>query len=135
MIASIDIGLKRIGLALCLKNDIVVPQDAIFRKNRNQAADEVDNFLEEWQIKTLIVGFPCEGSDAFSMQKRVKHFISLLKFDGEVVYVNEDFSSFEAKERIKGVVKQKKDGKLDSISAVVILERYLFEKILTCKKT
>lgn len=49
-LASIDIGLKRIGVAISLMNDIVTPQNAIIRKNRNQAALEVNNFLKEWQI-------------------------------------------------------------------------------------
>ncbi len=36
--ASIDIGLKRIGVALCLAASIVTPQEAILRKNRDKAA-------------------------------------------------------------------------------------------------
>ncbi|MDR0468217.1 MAG: Holliday junction resolvase RuvX [Campylobacteraceae bacterium] len=126
--AAIDIGLKRIGVALCLQSDIVVPKSAILRKNRNQAANEVDIFLREWEIEVLIVGLAVDGKSADEMQRRVKHFISLLKFEGKVVYIDEDFSSYEAKEKMKGVVKQKKDGKIDSISAVVILERYLMNK-------
>mgnify|MGYP000712297726 CR=1 FL=1 len=47
-IASIDIGLKRIGVALCLSLDIVTPQEAILRKNRDQAARDVDAFLNEY---------------------------------------------------------------------------------------
>jgi RNase H-fold protein (predicted Holliday junction resolvase) len=33
-LASIDVGLKRIGVAICLSGDIVMPQNAILRKNR-----------------------------------------------------------------------------------------------------
>ena len=126
--AAIDIGLKRIGVALCLQSDIVIPKSAILRKNRNQAANEVDIFLREWEIEVLIVGLAVDGKSADEMQRRVKHFVSLLKFEGEVVYIDEDFSSYEAKEKMKGIVKQKKDGKIDSISAIVILERYLMNK-------
>jgi len=127
-IAAIDIGLKRIGVAFCLQSDIVIPKDAILRKNRDQAANEVDNFLKEWGIEVLIVGFPLEGKSADEMQKRIKHFVSLLKFEGKIIYVDEDFSSYEAKELSKGIFKQKKDGRIDSFSAAVILERYLLNK-------
>lgn len=59
------------------------------------------------------------------MQKRIKHFISLIKFQGEIKWQNEDFSSFEAKELAKGIFKQKKDGRIDSLSAYIILDRFL----------
>ena len=125
MIAAIDIGLKRIGTAICLDEKIVMPQNAIIRKNRNQAAREVDSFLQEWQIKTLIVGLPKGGSSEEEMSRRIEHFVSLLSFEGEVFYHDEYGSSAEAKEMMKGKVKQKRDGKVDSIAAKIILERWL----------
>ncbi len=125
-IASIDVGLKRIGLALCLKNSsIVIPKEAVLRKNRNQAAYEVKEFLDTWNIDKLIVGLPKGGSSEEEMQKRIKHFVSLIDFNGEIVYIDEYGTSIEAKELTKGVFKHKKDGKVDSISAKLILERYL----------
>ncbi|OQX50130.1 MAG: hypothetical protein B5M46_01655 [Epsilonproteobacteria bacterium 4484_20] len=78
--ACIDVGLKRIGTAICLDGKIVVPQDAILRRNRNQIP---------------------------------------------VVYQDEQGSSFEAKEMTMGQFRHKKDGKIDSIAAKIILERYL----------
>ena len=48
--ACIDVGLKRIGLAIALDGKIVIPQDAILRKNRNQAARDVKHFLDAWEI-------------------------------------------------------------------------------------
>ncbi len=121
----IDVGLKRIGLAICLQKDIVTPLNAIFRKNRNQAALEVDNFLQEWEIERLIVGFPKSGSSAQEMQRRIKHFVSLLQFAGEICFQDEYGSSREAKEMMQGITKQKRDGKIDSLAAKIILERYL----------
>ena len=59
------------------------------------------------------------------MQKRIKHFISLIKFQGEIKWQNEDFSSFEAKELSKGIFRHKKDGRIDSLSAYIILDRFL----------
>jgi putative Holliday junction resolvase len=121
-LASIDIGLKRIGVALSLTKSIVTPQTAILRKNRNQASNDVDSFLKEWEIEKLIVGFPSSSED---MQKRVKHFVNLLKFEGEIVFQEENMSSIEAEELMKGDIKYKRDGRVDSLAAKIILERYL----------
>ncbi|MBP6497519.1 MAG: Holliday junction resolvase RuvX, partial [Campylobacteraceae bacterium] len=67
-IAAIDIGLKRIGVALCLSSSIVAPQEAILRKNRDQAAHDVDTFLQEWGIELLVVGLPKNGSSSEEME-------------------------------------------------------------------
>ncbi|NOX16579.1 MAG: Holliday junction resolvase RuvX [Epsilonproteobacteria bacterium] len=123
--ASLDVGLKRIGLAICLQGDIIIPQNAIIRKNRNQAALEVDNFLKEWEIEKLVVGIPKGGSSSEEMQRRIEHFVSLLNFDKKILYQDEYNSSVEAKELMKGSIKQKRDGKIDSIAAQIILQRYL----------
>jgi len=125
-IASIDVGLKRIGVALCLDAKIVLPQNAILRKNRNQASRDVRNFLIEWEIEQLIVGLPKGGSSQAEMERRIKHFVSLLEVEKiEIVYQDEYGSSIEAKELTKGVFRHKKDGRIDSMSAKIILERYL----------
>jgi len=50
-IASIDVGLKRIGVAISMDGKIVFPQEAILRQNRKQAARDVKTLLLEWQIE------------------------------------------------------------------------------------
>lgn len=124
-LACIDVGLKRIGLAICLDSSIVIPQDAILRKNRNQAARDVNTFLKEWNIEKLIVGLPLDAASSEEMERRIKHFVSLLELTIEVAYQDEQSSSLEAKELTQGIFRHKKDGKIDSIAAKIILERYL----------
>ncbi len=123
-IAALDVGERRIGVAISLDGKIALPQNPIMRKNRNQAAKDVSRFLKEWGIERLVVGIP-QGSSKEVMEKKIKHFVGLLDFDGDVEYVDEDFTSYEAKEVTKGVMRHKKDGRLDSIAAQKILERYL----------
>lgn len=120
--AAIDIGLKRIGCALSLSSGIVSPKEPILRKNREQASRDVSQFLKEWNIDILVVGYPESSED---MKPRVEHFVKLLAFDKEVVFQNENMSSLEAKELTKGEIKHKRDGRIDSIAAKIILERYL----------
>lgn len=124
-LASIDVGLKRIGVAICLTSNIVTPQTAILRKNRDQAASDVNTFLKEWEIEKLIVGFPSASID---MQNRIKHFVGLLNLSIPYEFCEENMSSIEAEEMIKGEIKYKRDGRIDSLAAKIILERYLTKK-------
>jgi len=126
-IAAIDVGLKRIGVAICLDGSIVLPQEATLRKNRNQASRDISSFLKEWQIDTLVVGLPKDSENSAEMERRIKHFVSLLDIgdDLKVEYQDEQGSSIEAKDQMRGVIKQKRDGRIDSIAAKIILQRWL----------
>jgi len=124
-LASIDIGLKRIGVAICLTSNIVTPQNAVIRKNRNQAANDINTFLKKWEIEKLIIGFPTSSED---MQNRIKHFVNLLNLKIPYEFCEENMSSIEAQELIKGEIKNKRDGRVDSLAAKIILERYLSSK-------
>lgn len=129
-VAAIDVGLKRIGVAICLDGSIILPQEAILRKNRNQAARDVRAFLQEWEIDTLVVGLPKGGSSEAEMERRIMHFVSLLLLPETIAvqYQDEQGSSMEAKAQMAGVVKQKRDGRIDSIAAKIILERWLLTR-------
>ena len=124
-IVSIDIGLKRIGVAISLDQNIVTPLKAVIRKNRNQASLEVKTLLSQWNTDKLVVGVPVDSSNSDEMRRRFEHFVNLIQFSGEVIYQDETLSSFEAKELMKGEMKTKRDGRIDSLSAKIVLERYL----------
>ncbi|ELF2319691.1 Holliday junction resolvase RuvX [Campylobacter sp. CNRCH_2013_0671h] len=120
---ALDIGLKRIGVALCINKSMAMPLEAIIRKNRNQAANEVKKYIKDYDVNTLVVGIPLGGSSEDEMRKRIEYFISLLGFDKEVFFVDESFSSKNAQEL--GVVNlKKKDGKLDSLAAYLFLKDF-----------
>ncbi|NLC27351.1 MAG: Holliday junction resolvase RuvX [Campylobacteraceae bacterium] len=123
-IVALDIGLKRIGVALAI-GETVIPQIAILRQNRNQAAKEVRLLLAEWDAEVVAVGLPKGGADADSMERRIKHFMALVGYEKKICFIDEYGTSLEAKERMRGLARQKKDGKIDSLAAAIILERYL----------
>lgn len=125
---AIDLGLKRIGVAYSAHKDLVTPLPAIIRKNRNQASDEVKKLIKEWEIDIVVVGIPLGGSSEDEMRRRIEHFMNLVDFNGEVLYQDEAGSSKEAESLIKGEIKQIRDGRVDSISAMIILQRYLKTK-------
>ena len=122
---AIDLGLKRIGIAYSADAKIVTPLKAIIRKNRNQAASELKALLKEWDVQKLIVGIPLGGSSEEEMRRRISHFLSLVSFEGEIDFADESGTSIEAEELIKGQMRHIKDGRIDSIAAMLILKRYL----------
>ena len=124
-IIAIDLGLKRIGLAYSADKNFVTPLTAIARKNRNQASTAVKEIVKEWSAEAIVIGIPLGGSSEDEMRRRVAHFMNLVDFDGPVYYQDESNSSLEAEESMKGFMKQKKDGRIDSIAAKIILERWI----------
>ncbi len=121
-IIAIDVGLKRIGVAFTPNASVVVPLPAIIRKNRNQAAREVENALKEYKADILVVGLPLTNEE---MQRRIKHFVSLINFDGKIEFVDESYTSAVIEEEMKGKIKYKRDGRVDSLVAKMLLERFL----------
>lgn len=124
-IIAIDLGLKRIGLALSAGAGIVTPLPAVERKNRNQAANDVKKVLNEYEVTIVVVGIPMGSTTEDEMRRRVAHFMNLIEFAGEIVYQDESYSSQEAESLMKGEIRYKRDGRIDSLSAKIILERYL----------
>ena len=126
-ILALDIGLKRIGIAKSIQN-IPIPLPPILRKNRNQAAKEVSQVICDSKIQTLIIGLPQESESSAEMERRIKPFVSLLEIPNntKIHFIDDSFSSFEALQRMQGRKKsKKKDGSLDSLAAMIILERFL----------
>lgn len=129
-ILACDVGLKRIGLAHIVQG-IILPLEPIIRRNRDQAATELAELLAQMGVERLIIGLPSGGLGGdTSTQERIKHFVGLLTFGGEVVYVDEDFTSTHALESLHHAKREsrqayRKNGVLDSLSACEILRRYL----------
>ncbi|MCX6077452.1 MAG: Holliday junction resolvase RuvX [Campylobacterales bacterium] len=122
---AIDLGLKRIGLAYSAHKDIATPLPAVQRKNREQASRDVKKVLDKWEVDAVVVGIPLGGSSEDEMKRRIAHFMNLVDFRGEIFYQDEAGSSKEAESMMKGEIKQIRDGRVDSISAMIILQRFL----------
>jgi putative holliday junction resolvase len=122
---AIDLGLKRIGLAYSPDGKLVTPLPAIVRKNRNQAAQELKSILMQWEAEQVVVGIPIGGSSEDEMRCRVNHFMNLVEFEGVIAYQDESDSSLEAEALMKGDISYKRDGRVDSLAAMIILKRFL----------
>jgi putative Holliday junction resolvase len=116
-------------LAYSAHKDLVTPLKAIERKNRDQAAREVKKVIDEWEVDAVVVGIPMGGGSEDEMRRRVAHFMNLVDFSGEIFYQDESNSSIEAESMMRGEIKYIRDGRIDSISAMIILQRYLRQKL------
>ncbi len=81
--------------------------------------------MNEYEATTVVVGIPMGSTTEDEMRRRVAHFMNLVEFEGEIVYQDESNSSNEAEALMKGEIRYKRDGRIDSLSAKIILERYL----------
>lgn len=133
VIVGIDCGLKRIGLAKKV-GELILPIEPIIRKNRNQAAFELESRLKQLGANKIAVGIPDTNFVDSSLEarleskKRILHFINLVNFSGEIIYINEDNTSLEALDHLKHLPKKKrqiaqKNGLIDSLAACEILKR------------
>lgn len=119
---AIDFGLKRIGVAWKC-GELILPLPAIQFNAPVQVASELRDILGEKKARILIAGKVRED-----LQGALDEVLNALDFGGEITFVDENLSSKEAELHINGRKKSKKlrkDGSLDSLSAMIILERYL----------
>lgn len=120
-VLAIDFGLRRIGVAWKC-NGVILPLPAIKFNDESQVVRDLGVILNEKKIATLLVGIPQNSEVKVALDA----ILAQLDFGGEVKFIDEDLSSQEAESHINGrknSKKLRKDGTLDSLSAMVILER------------
>lgn len=128
-ILSLDIGVKRIGVAI---SDALLmgatPVKTIIRKNDNLARDEIKKILAEYNTDNILIGVPynMDGSVGFQA-KNCLDFIKPMEKEYTILYQDERLSSFESEEILKKKGKKytKNKGLVDMTAACVILQEYL----------
>lgn len=130
-ILGIDYGIKNCGIAVTDELQIIVnPLKTV--KTQSLIAFLKGYFNEE-EVEKVVFGFPthADGNPTYlaeHIEKCVKQ-VQNLKSDIEVDFQNENYSSAQAYEIIlnSGLSKKQRQDKsrLDKISAVIILQRYL----------
>ncbi len=135
-IVALDIGTKRIGVAVCDPMWIVVSKVGLVeRKNSpkgdQMALDEIKKICDEYNTKTILIGVPynMDGTLGFQAQNCID-FIKPLEGEYKILYHDERLTSFEAEEMLKKEGKKytKNKGMVDVLSACIILQDYINEK-------
>ncbi len=133
-ILSIDYGEKRVGFAVgdsSIKSSTPLPAAII--KGNEDLIRIVNNLISDYGIDKIVLGNPVnmDGSQSAFAGKVNKIAGRLRSETGlEVILTDERLSSFEAEEILSKIslsFKKKKE-LIDSVSAHVILKRYLEEK-------
>ena len=133
-ILGIDYGQKYIGYAI--GNDITLTsstQGTIIYKNQKKIFQEIQDLVNEWEVKLIILGLPInmDGSES-EMSKEVRSFQRKIKksFNIDCKLHDERLSSFEAKQQVDVIKKLKNHSSpgIDGLAAKVILESWLREK-------
>lgn len=133
-IIAIDYGEKRVGAAIGNTELLtVVPIPGLTRKKRGDEIEFIQNLIKEYDPGKILIGNPLNMDGTKSkFSNIVERFSRKLRsaFSLDVELVDERLSSFEAEEILSkynaGVKKKKR--MVDSLSAMIILKRYLSEK-------
>ena len=128
-ILSIDVGIKRIGLAYCDSLFITVNiLPAVKRERNNNELITIKNHIKKLNLTGFIVGLPLDDAgnmttQAFDCKTYGEFLFSELRLPFS--FVNEHSSTWESTNRFG--VKKDKSGLIDSFSAKVILEQWIKE--------
>lgn len=127
-IMALDIGTKRIGIAL--SDYLLVLANGhsyIQREPENQAIETIYKIAKENNVKKIVVGIPYNMDSTEGKQaKDCKEFAQ--KLDGyEIIFEDERLTSDTAEENLrnKKINYRKDKGLVDIESACIILEQYL----------
>lgn len=132
-ILGLDIGDVRIGVSIGFsETKNCFPLEAI---KKSEALEKIKELVKQKEISLLVIGLPLnEDNSETSTSKKIRELANKLKLATNnipIVFVDEYYSSQEAKERLNIKVKDKKTrdtGIIDSVSATIILERYFLNE-------
>ena len=136
---SIDYGDKRVGIALSDPMHTISYRLCVIKQiNEENLISQILKILEEKKVEKIIVGLPLSMSGQYSEQtKKVISFKELLiqklldnNIDIIVDTIDERLSSVSAKNIMiqQGIKTWHNKGKIDELSAAIILQEYLDSK-------
>jgi putative Holliday junction resolvase len=130
-IMGLDIGDKRIGVALSDPDEILAsPHSVIIRKTNEQAVRSILDIAESFDVKCIIAGVPYSMDGTIGQQAaRVINFIEEISraTNIPVKFQDERFSTVAAENLLKeaGRRRDKLKERRDSAAAAFILQGYL----------
>lgn len=129
---AIDFGGRRVGLAISdFDKQIAFPRDFFEYEKIGNLIKQIKTFCEDEQIVKVVVGLPIEMDGSIG-----ERFIATQKFGDKlkkaidpipVEYFDERLTTKRAKQLLQeqGIKAKEQKGKLDMISAQLILEAYM----------
>jgi putative Holliday junction resolvase len=132
-IISLDVGDKRVGVAIGTQNPKSYAPYAIYDRAKGQAEEKIISLINSREVSEVVVGLPLSENGAINEQcTKIERFCHRLqrRCKVKIVFVDEYASSAEASEKIAelkrlSLVKRKQKKNIDDISASILLESYL----------
>ena len=130
---ALDLGERRIGLAVNVSAGMVLPAGYIVRGALAQDVQEVISAASERKADGIVVGVPYNPHGGTNAAKQARGFIRALRkgIDDSsclgIHEMNESFTSVEAEALLReaGVEPSRDKASVDEAAAVLILQRYL----------
>lgn len=131
-IMSLDIGAKRIGVAISDFLHIISKGLCVIeRKPENEAIEKIKILAQENKVNKIIIGVPynMDGTKG-SQAEDCLNFADNFKNDFEIILEDERLTSEQAEENLKNrkIDFRKNKGLVDIESACIILEQYMSRK-------
>ncbi len=127
-IMALDIGTKRIGIALSDFLNIVATGNCVIdRKPETDAIEKIVKLAQENRVKKIIVGVPLNMDGTEGEQAKDCRDFSKKINDFEIIYEDERLTSQQAEENLRArkIDFRKNKGLVDIESACIILEQYI----------
>lgn len=125
---AFDFGTHYIGVAAGQSiTQTASPLPALKARDGQPQWEAVAALLQEWQPQLLLVGLPLNMDGTPShMSQRARRFAGRLqgRFGIPVKLVDERLSTREAREQMPHSTSHKKDPKVDSVAAALLIESY-----------
>ena len=128
---GIDIGTKRIGLALSDETRLIAtPKLIINRQSNEKDFEKIKNFIEENRVVAIVAGRPLTmAGEAQAMSQFAENFSKnldeFLEKKLPIFLFEERLSSFEARSFNSSKLSRKKNKFVDDIAASVILQHFM----------
>jgi putative Holliday junction resolvase len=125
---ALDIGERRIGIALSESGILATPHSVMQRKTKEEDFTRLRQLAADLKIERIIVGIPhsLSGFELLGPQaRRVKRYAAALAqaIDLPLEYFDESYSTVEAQTYLS--IKGQRKVPLDAAAAAVILQNYL----------
>lgn len=125
---ALDIGEKRIGVAISESGILATPYSVLERKSKKEDFNRLQRIITEQKIAKVIVGLPYSLSDPQRIgpqARRVQRYTEALaqKLPIPIEYFDESYSTVEAQAYLLSSGRKKTP--LDAAAAAVILQNYL----------
>lgn len=135
MLLGIDVGEKRVGVALSNESETIASPLAAFSRAKAGAEKEIKELIQKHGVRTVVAGLPLSADGQRTDQcEDVENFCRRLlkRNDIEIMYMDEYLSSEEAKERLglggNPSKKEREKGLVDAMSASIILQNFINER-------